>query len=123
MQYARDHHDEKLLCEVKKLQKKNAWANMFAVLGTASFLNREIRVCVRQHILRCSPWPHDSPASKGMGGAINLFFDKNHYSGVDAGDVKNRLDSADPALVSSLREFCCIPVEQYCKDKSFTETE
>ena len=108
---------KKLICEVKKLQKKNAWANMVAVLGTASFLNREIRVCVRQHILRCSPGPHDSPASMGMGGTINLFFDKNHYSGVDAGDVKARLDTADPTLVSSFREFCCIPVEQYCRDK------
>ena len=117
MQYARDHRDEKLLCEIKKLQKKNAWANMLAVLGTVSFLNREVRVCVRQHILRCSPGQHDSPASKGVGGTINLFFDNNHYSGVDAGDVKTRLDSADPALVSSFREFCCIPVEQYCKDK------
>ena len=117
--YAIEHHDEAMLREIKKIQKKNAWANMLAVLGTASFLQKEIRVCVRRHILRCSPWTYDSPASKGSGsgGVINLYFDNNHYCGVDASDVKSRLSSADPNLTSSLREFCCIPVEQYCKDK------
>ena len=114
--YAIEHHDENMLREIKKIQKKNAWANMLQ-LGTASYLDTEIRICVRRHILRCSPWPHDSPASKGPGRAINLFFDKNHYSGVDASEVQSRLELADPKLMSSLSEFCCIPIEQYCKDK------
>ena len=75
--YALEHHDEEMLRKTKKIQKKNAWANMLAVLGTASFPKNEIRICVRQHLLRCSPWPHASPAAKGSGGVINLFFDEN----------------------------------------------
>ena len=116
-QYAKEHCDEALLHEAQQLSKKNAWANMLAVLGTAAFLQKDIRICTRQHIINCAPWPHDLPAPRGSRDVINLFFDKQHYSGVDAEDVRNRLAAVDQTLGCSLKEFTSIPINSYPEDK------
>ena len=116
-QYAKEHCDEKIMYEAKQLSKKNAWANMLAVLGTAAFLKKDIRICTRQHIINCAPWPHDLPAPRGSRDAINLYFDKQHYSGVDAEDVQNRIAAVDQTLGCSLKEFTSIPINSYPEDK------
>ena len=117
LQHAQDHHDNELAYEVKQLQKKNAWANMLAILGTVAFLQRDVRICVRQHIIQCSARSLASPALGGFTKPINLHFDKHHYSGIDAKDVKCRYAAVDQTLGCSLKEFSSIPLDSYCKDK------
>ena len=117
MQYAKEQCDEALLHEAQQLAKKNAWANMLAVLGTTAFLRKDIRVCTRQHIINCAPWPHDLPAPSGSRDAINLYFDKQHYSGVDADDVQSRLAAVDQTLGCSLKEFISMPINSYPEDR------
>ena len=117
MRYAKEHDDEALFHEAQQLSKKNAWANMLAVLGTTAFLQKDIRICTRQHIINCAPWPHDLPAPRGSRDVINLYFDKRHYSGVDAEDVRNRLAAVDQTLGCSLKEFTSVPINSYPEDK------
>ena len=117
LQHAQDHHDSELAYEVKQLQKKNAWANMLAILGTVAFLQRDVRICVRQHIIQCSARSLASPAIGGSPKPINLHFDEHHYSGIDAKDVKCRYAAVDQTLGCSLKEFSSIPLDSYCKDK------
>ena len=74
-QYAEKHSDEALILEVIEFQQRDAWANMLPILGTAFFFREEIRICVRQHIIRCSPWPHALPATKGLKGVISSYFE------------------------------------------------
>ena len=126
LQKALKEQNEKLCQNIKTLQKKNEWASMLAILGTADFLQRDIRVCVRGHIIRCSPqhirkcagsqnWYKDR--------AINLYFENSHYSGVDAADVRHRLKVAKYEMSSSLREFLNVPLEVYPKDITISRHE
>ena len=119
LQHALKEKDDELWQNVKTLKKKNEWASMLAILGTADYLQREIRVCVRGHIIRCSPLRISTCAnkqSKHDAGAINLFYENSHYSGVDAADVRHRLTAAKHELSSSLREFLNLTLEAYPKD-------
>ena len=126
MQNALAEQNEKLCQNIKTLQKKNEWASMLAILGTADFLQREVRVCVRGHIIRCTPQHLHTcagPQSKHKDRAINLYFENSHYSGVDAADVRRRLKVAKYELSSSLREFLNVLLEVYPKDITISRHE
>ena len=126
MQNALNEQNEKLCQNIKTLQKKNEWASMLAILGTADFLQREVRVCVRGHIIRCRPQHLHTCAgsqSRHKDRAINLYFENSHYSGVDAADVRRRLNVAKYELSSSLREFWNVPLEVYPKDITISRHE
>ena len=119
MQHALTKQDDELCHNIKLLRKRNAWANMLAVLGTAAYLKREIRICVRGHIIRCTPQCMHTCSSwqtRRESRAINLHFENSHYSGVDAADVQHRLKASDFKLSSSLSEFVRLPLNAYPKD-------
>ena len=119
MQHALKQQDEELCQKVKILSKKNEWANMLAILGTAAYLQRDIRICVRGHIIKCSPQHMHTcidPPGRYDDRAINIHFENSHYNGIDSGDVERRLKAATHEFSSSLREFLSLPLGAYPKD-------
>ena len=87
LQHATEEKDDELHHNIKLLRKKNAWASMLAVLGTAAFLQCEIRVCVNGHVIRCRPQQMHScnkSRSRCTRRVISLHYENLHYSGVDA---------------------------------------
>ena len=120
LQYAVERNDSELVSKIKQLQKKGAWANALAILGTARYLQQEIRVCTKMHVIRCSPLDAKSGTSAGRGsslGVVNLHFDKSHYSIADAADVRHRLSVASANDSCSLKEFLCLPLEAFPRDR------
>ena len=104
---------------IKLLKKKNAWANMLAILGTAAYLQSEIRVCVNGHTIKCSPQhtaEHATSKHKRSKRVISLHFARAHYSSVDAAEVRHRLAVAGHKWSSSLKEFLNNPLDDYPKD-------
>ena len=104
---------------IKLLKKKNAWANMLAILGTAAYLQSEIRVCVNGHIIKCSPQhtaEHATSKHRRSKRVISLHFARAHYSSVDAAEVRHRLAVAGHKWSSSLKEFLNNPLDDYPKD-------
>ena len=119
LQHATDEKDDELHHNIKLLSKKNAWANMLAVLGTVAFLQCEIRVCVKGHVIRCRPQQlHSCNRSRGRctRRVISLHYENSHYSGVDAADVRHRIAKATFESSSSLQEFLSVPLDAYPKE-------
>ena len=119
MKHAWKKEDEELCRNIKLLKKKNAWADMLAILGTAAYLQCEIRVCVNGHIIKCSPQQNDECAKskhRHNNRVISLHFANSHYGGVDAAEVQHRLAVASHKWSSSLKEFLNNPLDAYPKD-------
>ena len=119
MQHAQQKQDEELCRNIKLLRKKNAWANILAILGTAAYLQCEVRVCVNGHIIKCCPQhinKRAKPKHRHNNRVISLHFANSHYSGVDAAEVRHRLAIADSRWSSSLKEFLNNPLDAYAKD-------
>ena len=67
-----DQHSPDHLDDLKRISRRNAWGNYFALAATASFLRKDIRVFTTQAVIDIS-----TAGSKGM---INLALCNFHYS-------------------------------------------
>ena len=72
IRYIADQHNPDHLDDLKRISKRNAWGNYFALAATASFLRKDIRVFTTQAVIDIS--------AAGSKGKINLALCNFHYS-------------------------------------------